>query len=186
MTLLLKIADLSASPRQFDRDLATDWCAERAGDVYTAAQPRLPVAITATKVAEVVQVQVRAKARFGFACSRCAEPAECDVHAEFDHHFVGPGKLDAGDGQDAAGFDADPDVSEHDGVHAHLDELVIEYLLLELPSAPLCAPACKGLCVTCGTNLNQATCGCAAQPEALSPWAKLAHFQVSPAEPVRA
>ncbi len=162
-----------------------DWCAERAGDVFTAAQARAPVAVTASKVAEVVHVHVRTKARFGFACSRCAESAELDVDAEFEHHFVGPGKLDAGDGEAASSFDADPDVSEHDGVHAHLDDLVIEYLLLELPPAPLCAPHCKGLCVTCGTNLNQATCGCAAQPQALSPWAKLAHFQVAPTQSAR-
>ncbi|MBM4341913.1 MAG: DUF177 domain-containing protein [Deltaproteobacteria bacterium] len=162
-----------------------DWCGERAGDLYTAKQDQAPVAITASKVAEVVHVQVIAHGRFGFVCSRCAEPAELDVCAAFDHHFVGPGKLDAGDGDAATRFDADPDVSEHDGLRAELDELVIEYLLLELPSAPLCAEDCKGLCPTCGANRNESTCGCPAQPDTLSPWAQLAQFQVRQAPTAR-
>ena len=54
--------------------------------------------------------------RFAFDCSRCAEPAELTVETGFEHHFVAPGQLDAG-GEGFADFDADPDVSEHDGVH---------------------------------------------------------------------
>lgn len=33
-------------------------------------------------------------------------------------------------------------------------------VLLELPFAPLCKEACKGLCAQCGADLNEAECGC--------------------------
>jgi uncharacterized protein len=43
-----------------------------------------------------------------------------------------------------------------------LADLVRDALILELPLAPLCRDDCKGLCVTCGADLNEADCGCGA------------------------
>lgn len=39
-----------------------------------------------------------------------------------------------------------------------LDPLVREYLLLEVPIAPVCKPDCKGLCPVCGEDLNAGLC----------------------------
>jgi uncharacterized protein len=39
-----------------------------------------------------------------------------------------------------------------------LDELVREYMLLEIPINPLCRADCKGLCPECGADLNLETC----------------------------
>jgi len=35
-----------------------------------------------------------------------------------------------------------------------------EQILLALPMHSLCRPECKGLCVTCGQNLNEGPCSC--------------------------
>jgi len=35
-----------------------------------------------------------------------------------------------------------------------------EHILLELPMFPLCSDHCKGLCPTCGVNLNDEACNC--------------------------
>lgn len=40
------------------------------------------------------------------------------------------------------------------------DRLITEDLLLDLPSKFLCSPDCKGLCATCGKNLNEGPCDC--------------------------
>ena len=37
-----------------------------------------------------------------------------------------------------------------------------ESAALMMPLKPLCAPGCKGLCRSCGENLNLKVCGCAA------------------------
>ncbi len=37
---------------------------------------------------------------------------------------------------------------------------VEEEVRLAVPLKPLCHPQCKGLCPTCGLNLNQGECGC--------------------------
>ena len=41
-----------------------------------------------------------------------------------------------------------------------VDELVVSDILLSLPMKHLCLPDCKGLCPTCGRNLNEGPCGC--------------------------
>ncbi|MCH7938155.1 MAG: DUF177 domain-containing protein [Candidatus Marinimicrobia bacterium] len=41
-----------------------------------------------------------------------------------------------------------------------LTEVVAESVYLELPQKTLCREDCKGLCPSCGTNLNQEQCGC--------------------------
>ena len=41
-----------------------------------------------------------------------------------------------------------------------LDEVVITDILLNLPQKNLCKEDCKGLCPTCGVNLNTGSCAC--------------------------
>jgi uncharacterized protein len=41
-----------------------------------------------------------------------------------------------------------------------LSELVRQNLVVNLPTAVLCAPACLGLCPGCGKNLNEGPCQC--------------------------
>jgi uncharacterized metal-binding protein YceD (DUF177 family) len=38
-----------------------------------------------------------------------------------------------------------------------------EQILLTLPMHPLCRPDCKGLCSTCGHNLNEGPCNCSTE-----------------------
>ena len=41
-----------------------------------------------------------------------------------------------------------------------LDKMVLDLILLNVPMYGLCRPDCKGLCPTCGTNLNNTQCAC--------------------------
>lgn len=177
MSVSCNLSLLTSTPTERSHTLDNGWCAERAGDVFRAIDPALVVHWTATKVAEVVEVKGRFSGRFGFDCSRCAEPSEVVVNDTFEHHLVGPGQLDAGDASD--GFDADPDISEHDGVQIELDELVIELALLALPTVPVCDEACKGLCPQCGTNLNRSTCACTPLADHRTQWAVLQDFKIA-------
>lgn len=61
---------------------------------------------------------------------------------------------------------ADEDAEDDEGVAHYSDDeldlspLVMEQALLALESIPLCSPDCRGLCPSCGGNLNTETCGC--------------------------
>ncbi len=41
-----------------------------------------------------------------------------------------------------------------------LTELLRQNILLSMPIKPLCSDECKGLCPTCGRNLNEGPCNC--------------------------
>ena len=41
-----------------------------------------------------------------------------------------------------------------------LSEIISSFVLLSFPTKNLCREDCKGLCATCGTNLNDSDCGC--------------------------
>ena len=43
-----------------------------------------------------------------------------------------------------------------------LEPLAREAVVLELPPAPLCEEDCRGLCASCGTDLNEGSCSCEA------------------------
>ncbi len=41
-----------------------------------------------------------------------------------------------------------------------IDKVIIDNILLSLPIKKLCSDNCKGLCQSCGANLNRTTCNC--------------------------
>lgn len=41
-----------------------------------------------------------------------------------------------------------------------LDKMVLDLILLNVPLYGLCKPGCRGLCPTCGANLNNSQCAC--------------------------
>jgi uncharacterized protein len=66
----------------------------------------------------------------------------------------------------------DLDLGVQDSDRIELDEYFREAILLALPLKPLCQGSCRGLCPSCGEDLNRGTCGCS--PEPVDPrWAKL-------------
>ncbi len=49
-----------------------------------------------------------------------------------------------------------------DGV-VDIERLLVDQIVLSLPSYPRCSDDCRGLCPTCGTNLNVGACRCQTQ-----------------------
>ncbi len=91
-------------------------------------------------------------------CARCAE--EFAAHSERSFRFVLTPKVVGGD--EEIGFrEEDLELSVYDGDEIDLSPLIREQVLLSLPTRPLCADECRGLCPRCGANLNHVQCGCA-------------------------
>ncbi|WP_029895462.1 DUF177 domain-containing protein [Desulfohalovibrio reitneri] len=92
------------------------------------------------------------------SCDRCAESVATEVSASFDH-FEEPGhEPETGEGPE------ERVVVTRDG-EPMLDvaSLLWQFLLLELPLKVLCAASCKGICPTCGADLNEGECACEAE-----------------------
>ncbi len=102
----------------------------------------------------------RLRASTKAVCARCAE--EFLWPGERAFRFVLAPK--------AVGFAGETDLhaedlefSLYEGDEIDLAPLIREQFLLSLPTRPLCADECRGLCPHCGVNLNLAECGCAAE-----------------------
>jgi uncharacterized protein len=53
------------------------------------------------------------------------------------------------------------------GNFLELGQVIKEQIILSLPMKTLCSAECKGLCATCGSNLNVKTCSCSKKYETL-------------------
>lgn len=51
-----------------------------------------------------------------------------------------------------------------DGYYLDVDQLIHDEALLVWPERVLCRDDCRGLCATCGKNLNEGPCGCHETP----------------------
>ena len=56
-----------------------------------------------------------------------------------------------------------------------LDGIVVDEVVLSLPTAPLCEDDCRGICSGCGTHLNTEACKCVVE-DRTSPFSVLANF----------
>jgi uncharacterized protein len=134
-----------------------------------------------------VSGQVHLKGAFGLTvrspCRRCLKAVVLDLPVEFSLRMVPEGrrrddeeedggevakgrgrrrskKEDDGQAEAVASFELDEiDVEPFDGKTIDLDPVVREQVLLTLPVTVLCREDCKGLCATCGQDLNERDCG---------------------------
>ncbi|MFD0587872.1 YceD family protein [Paenibacillus sp. GCM10027627] len=91
------------------------------------------------------------------ACSRCLEPTQ--------EHTVIPYFEQFKPASDAKEEEDGNEGEDDDFVEVKADKLDLlpyleEALLVFMPFAPLCGKDCKGLCQTCGENLNERACEC--------------------------
>lgn len=123
-------------------------------------------------------------------CSRCGMPVTLPVHPQFSMLFTTDSKLD----EKVVNFDptklaaVDPqwgfratddfDITFLQEDFIDLSALINEQIQLALPFQPLCQTQCKGVCTSCGTNLNAGPCACPAKTKP-SPFAQLATMKIS-------
>ena len=78
---------------------------------------------------------------------RCLENFKQPLHANFQELFTY--SLEA--------LSEDEESIPEDG-YLDFEKSISDYLFLEYPIKPLCKPDCRGLCLVCGQNLNEADC----------------------------
>jgi uncharacterized protein len=106
-------------------------------------------------------------------CGRCLTdftlPIESTVEEEFRLEQIG----DSVQALPLEEEDVSPDLVERNLLD--VQELIRQSLLVALPIQPLCKADCKGLCPTCGENLNVRKCQCP-PAETESPFKALAEL----------
>jgi uncharacterized protein len=90
-------------------------------------------------------------------CSRCLETFQLPVNASFDVRYL-PQSENTGEEREVEEDDLSDAFYKDEQID--LGQLMEEQFYLALPMKPLCREDCKGLCASCGANLNEETCGC--------------------------
>lgn len=121
-----------------------------------------PVRYTIRAVREYDHLRVNGHVNvpISLVCSRCLASYGATIESSFTIIFrKGAVEQTASEGE--------TELSEHDLISATYsgDEIdltheIEEQVAMEVPVKPLCGDGCKGLCVTCGTDLNQGDCSC--------------------------
>jgi uncharacterized protein len=90
-------------------------------------------------------------------CRRCLVEVRTEIGADASLIFADTEAEEEG-GEDPDVF---PLSRGRSGAEVDLRPALREQWLLEAPAFVLCRPDCKGLCPTCGANLNLGACSCA-------------------------
>lgn len=99
--------------------------------------------------ADIVMSQLSASFEMPLLCDRCMSEYVAQYNFPVEHVLVTSLNHE----------DEDRFILVEQG-QLDVDELVVSDILLSLPMKHLCRPDCKGLCPTCGRNLNEGPCGC--------------------------
>lgn len=107
-------------------------------------------------------------------CTRCLKPVDTPVTLDIEETF-NPVSASGGELLDIS-EDIDPATLIDETHILDMTEVVRQNLYVCQPTHILCREDCKGLCATCGHNLNESTCNC--QNTAIdSRWAGLLAFK---------
>jgi uncharacterized protein len=138
--------------------------------------------VRVTKTKRGVLIDARLKTAVVLQCGRCLEEGETPIDVHIQEEFLPTIDLATGlvvtlDQEDSEAFRVGED-------HIlDLEEPLRQYALLAMPLKPLCQPDCRGLCPSCGRNLNIGACDCRSE-QADNPLAPLASLlqQLAPKE----
>jgi uncharacterized protein len=127
--------------------------------------------ITAENTGPLLLVRGRLRAVLVLSCVRCLGEAEqlveVDVEEEFASEYTSP---------DVDTIDRDePEASAISEYMLDVSELARQQVALGVPMGFVCSPDCRGLCPSCGRNLNEGACECRLQGMD-SRWGKLAEL----------
>lgn len=136
-------------------ELAGKLDAQELDDVLETVSP-LMVRGVATSIGNGVYVQANVKGTIDLICSRCLSPFRKNLNLNCEAKYVD----EAAEDEEKTSDDEDVETYPLDGTYCHLDEMIRSEILLSLPMKPLCRPDCKGICPSCGKNLNEGPCGC--------------------------
>jgi uncharacterized protein len=91
-------------------------------------------------------------------CGRCLEEFGFALAQPFEF-ILTPERNNSGHGAEELRRD-DLGLSYYSGDEVDLAPLIAEQVMLALPTRPLCGESCRGLCDSCGANLNHDRCNC--------------------------
>lgn len=136
------------------------------------ATPDVDVDIEVTNAQSRLLVIGKLRTSLELNCSRCAEKFVHPISIPINEQFLPEGSPEIKEKKELNL--ADLSVFTYSEDEIDLEEIIRQNIYSAIPLKPLCSSECKGLCPTCGENLNIKQCGCqkAQTDERLTPLLK--------------
>ena len=110
------------------------------------------------KVGASVFIEGKVGTRLRMQCVRCLKDFSFPLSSDFDLTLHPAGEASSSEETELEEIEMDSNFFEAGEIH--LSEIACEQIFLEIPYQPLCQEKCKGLCPTCGKDLNLSSCEC--------------------------
>lgn len=91
-------------------------------------------------------------------CARCLEAFERELSISFRSDYIRSEFFDQSAESEIGRDELDADVLPEEPID--LADILREQIVLAEPERQVCGPECRGLCGSCGANLNMGECGC--------------------------
>ncbi|MCR5845960.1 MAG: DUF177 domain-containing protein [bacterium] len=125
---------------------------------------------TLSNVGDAIVLVGDAQAEVVGECTRCLEPASNSFASDLDGYYT------LSPESDVEGMEEDEyEPIGEDGI-IDITECITSAILSEIPAIFLCKDDCKGLCPSCGCNLNEEQCDCASKPDPSNPFSILSQI----------
>ena len=119
-----------------------------------------------------IHIEGKVQAEPQLECSRCLVRFPFRIESEFMLDASPVSEIEKEPEHELTGGELETEFYEGEEIDP-LD-VIKEQMVISLPMVPLHSPDCKGLCQTCGADLNKGDCGCGNKgPEGFSPFSKL-------------
>ncbi|HJF52269.1 YceD family protein [Butyricicoccus pullicaecorum] len=120
-------------------------------ELYGAKPFQSPVVFSGevTSHLDVLRLTGEVKTTYHTCCARCLKPLEIPLSAEVDVVLS----------RDPSAEEED-DVFVVEGTEFEVEDVLVPALILQVDMIYLCREDCKGLCPSCGCDLNESVCSC--------------------------
>jgi uncharacterized protein len=131
--------------------------------------------IRLTRTNRGILVQGTLKTTIPAECGRCLREFDSPLSFSLEEEFFPVIDVNSGIYVEIPDEPGSFTIDEHHILN--LDEAIRQNALLQVPMKPLCREDCKGICQSCGQDLNKNQCRCIVE-EYDPRWAKLAQLAV--------
>jgi len=153
--LLIDIRDIKKSTAAKKK-----YCFDEDIDIYENGSlcPLISVEAEFTNAGKTIIVKGILRSEIEIQCCKCLEPFSCKIDASFREEFLPYSHQAISSKKMMSPEDLDIFFYENDTID--LKEICRQLCLVSIPLMPLCKENCKGLCGSCGENLNISECSC--------------------------
>ena len=146
------------------------------GDSDFTFLDEITIQIDAFRMGEDFSVSGVISTALTLPCVRCLDDFAYPLEAQF-HYMLCPS--DSGESLPEMEVRRDDlDVVHYKGSSIDLVPLLVEQIMVTIPTHPLCGETCKGICQQCGENLNNRLCQCSRENEKISAFEVLKNFPI--------